>query len=123
MGDVTGTARNKIQFFFKKKMLGTEQLNACHKGPETTVSSDICFQKASEEVHRIDNTPDRQTVIDEEEDSSNISKLKYGVFRYADRIDYILMFFGTFGAAGNGVLITLFSLFFGDLVLKMTLFS
>jgi hypothetical protein len=39
-----------------------------------------------------------------------------GMFRYADRTDYILMFFGTFGAAGNGILITLFSLFFGDLV-------
>ena len=42
--------------------------------------------------------------------------LWHGIFRYADRIDYLLMFLGTLGAAGNGILITLFSLFFGDLV-------
>jgi hypothetical protein len=38
------------------------------------------------------------------------------MFKYADTTDYFLMLVGSVGAAGNGVLITLFSLFFGDLV-------
>ena len=39
-----------------------------------------------------------------------------GVFRYADRFDCVLMLLGTLGAAGEGMLLTIFSVFFGELV-------
>jgi hypothetical protein len=81
-----------------------------------TATSQLCFD-ISEQT-----TPHEEgqnfEVADVKIGGHHDSKLgtKTGIFRYADRIDYFLMFFGTLGAAGNGILITLFSLFFGDLV-------
>jgi len=38
------------------------------------------------------------------------------LFQFADSTDFLLMFFGSLGALAAGALITLFSLFFGDLI-------
>lgn len=40
----------------------------------------------------------------------------YKLFLFADRIDYALMFLGTFTAIGNGISAPLMTLIFGELV-------
>jgi ATP-binding cassette subfamily B (MDR/TAP) protein 1 len=40
----------------------------------------------------------------------------FGIFRYADRIDVLLMVVGTLGAIGNGVSQPLISVLFGNVI-------
>jgi len=63
-------------------------------------------------THDAKHSEDQHVVEAEKEQQAPYRKL----FQFADTIDYILMFFGTLGSLAAGSIITLFSLFFGDLI-------
>ena len=75
------------------------------------MSSELCFVEGRSSSSRDESHPKV-----EGRGSRRNPDLEKGIFRYADSLDYCLMLIGTIGAAGNGILITLFSTFFGDLV-------
>ncbi len=84
-----------------------------------SVASELCFDISTHATsHEEHKSREGQKSLQSTENNIGLPILTKtsGIFRYADRIDYTLMFFGTFGAAANGILISLFSLFFGDLV-------
>ncbi len=84
------------------------------------VASELCFDISAQATSHEEQRSLQPT---ENKIGGPILTKTSGIFRYADRIDYILMFIGTFGASGNGILITLFSLFFGDLVSAFCIFA
>jgi len=52
----------------------------------------------------------------EEEEETGRKVGFHELFRFADRLDYLLMFIGVLCAMGHGVLMPLFAVFFGDVI-------